>query len=468
MKQTKLLILTVLMLVITASACKKEKDEPATLSVSPTSLSFEPEKSSATIQVASNTAWRITGKPSWVTISPSNGKNNETVEVTCDENTKIEERTGSFIVISSDGSIEETVEIRQSGKEVTLSVDVTSINLSSIAHASQSINIKCNSAWTLSGNPEWLQVSSNSGNGNSNIVISARSSNDSSKPRTATLTINSEGKSVIVTVEQEAGLSSCISTPSNITTLYYAVIFNLTYSSEVATTKLLMLSDYDFKHKTESELIREIEKEDAQIPESETIYTRGVDANEKYHILSLSYDRKGNRGELVDVEFQSPSYLNATDDAWCVIEDAGVSPSLFMFSVVKKGRCATYDVIYGANIYPGYLSGALMAFEINYYTLNNKKNWLAEKNDLNIETFYPNDHTFYCDYSTNYYYGGVIATTWGRFSDGTRSSDIDSVYGDTYSQEVISSNGEKDEISAVEWIRNQKGWIKTVPGDFEK
>ncbi len=467
MKLIKLLTLMVILLALTASSCHKDKDEPASLNVSPSSISAQAQKNSTTLSITSNTKWRIVDIPSWVTINPTSGANDETVEVICAENTSTEKRTDSFLILSADGSVEKTVEVTQEGKEVSLSVDVTKINLQSVAYASQNISIKCNSEWTISGNPDWLQISSTAGNGNSVIMVSARTSNDSSKPRSATLNISSEGKNVSIFIEQEAGLSSCISTPSNITALYYAVVFNLIYSSEVATTKLLLISDYDYKHKTESELIREIEKEEPVIPESETIFTRAVEDNEDYHILSLSFDRKGNRGELVDIEFKSPKYLNATDDAWCTIEDATVSSSQFMFSVLKKGRCATYDVIYGANIYPGYLIGSLMAFEINYYVKNHKKSWLSESWGLAIETDYPNDHTFYCSYSPDKYFGGVIATTWGKFSDGTRSSDIDFVYGDMYAEEAMSTSNRRDITSEIEWIRNQKGWIRTVPADFK-
>lgn len=468
MKSLKIFSLLLVVFSLAISSCKKDKDEPLYLSVSPTSLSFSAVKESNTVSISSNAKWRITGKPSWISLSKTQGTGDDIVEVICDENNSIEERSSSLIILSHDGSIEETVEIKQSGKEVSLSVDVTNVNLTSQANDSRTININCNSSWTISGNPEWLQISSNSGNGNSTISITARSSNDSSKERSATLIISSEGKSINVNVTQEAGLVNCISTPSNITPLYYAVVFNLIYSQEVATTKMLMISDYDYKHKTDMEIISAVEKEDAQIPESSTIYTRPVNENTDYHILTISYDRKGSRGELVDVKFKAPKFYNSTDDAWCTISEAGITTSLFLFSVEKQGRCEKYDVIYGANIAPTYLRGPLMAFEINYYRNNGKKNWLAENWELQIELNYPNDHIFSYPYSTSYYYGGVIATTWGIFNDGTHSSDITTVAGDTYEENAVSANGCKDNTSAIEWIRNQKGWIKTTPDNYRK
>lgn len=465
MRLKTLLFLPILALVL--CSCSSDSEPEPTLNVNPSEFSVNASRTTSTITVSSNSSWEITSIPSWVEVYPSKGKKDGEVNLTILENVGIEERSASFYVSTQDGEISRSIAIKQSGKEVQLSVDITSVILPSTANASQAINILCNSVWTVSGVPDWLQISSNSGNGNSTIVISSRTANESSNIRTATLVLTSSDKTQTITIQQEAALASCRVTPSNITPLWYAVVFNLKYTSEVALTKMLLLSDYDFKHLTDSEVISAVERETSEIPEDETIYTRPVDEDTKYHILSLSYDRKGNRGELVDVIFNSPKYLDETDDAWCLFNESVVTSTQFLFNVEKKGRCATYDIIYGANLRPNLLRGPLMAFEINYFINNKKKNWLSESWDLRIETNYPNDHTFYCPFSLAYPYGGVIATTWGAFSDGTRSSDINSIYSDMYAEEIVSFKGRKKETSEIEWIRNQKGWIKTSPRDFK-
>lgn len=232
-------------IVLVLSSCK-EKDEPApALSLSPSSISASADKSTQTLNIVSNTNWAITEVPSWIEVSPSSGKNDATVQVTFRENSNTEERSAFLLVSTLDGSIEKTVIVKQSGKEVKLSVDITSINLSSEANSSQAINITSNSSWTISGIPDWLQVSSLSGNGNSSIVITTRSANESANIRTANIVVSAEGESQTIAVQQEAAFTSSKATPSNITTLYYAVVFNLEYSSEVALTKMLLLSDYE-------------------------------------------------------------------------------------------------------------------------------------------------------------------------------------------------------------------------------
>lgn len=465
MRPIKLMMLMMVFL-FTAISCNEEP--PSSLTVTPTSIQAVAEKGTYSIEVTANTNWSITDSPAWIETSPNSGKGDGTIRVTVRENTSPDERTAYIAIATDDGSIEKNVTVSQRGKEINLSVDVTSINLSSAANSSQAINITCNASWSISGVPDWLQTSSLSGNGNSSIVITTRSANESANVRSATIVVTSEGQTQTVTVQQEAALAACKAVPSNITTLYYAVVFGLEHTSEVALTKMLLLSDYDFKHKTEAEIITAIEKEESEIPEDETIYTRGVNEKTKYHILTLSYDKKGNRGELVDVMFESPAFLSGTDDAWCSFDEASYDNSSFWFSVIKKGRCTTYDLIYGANVLPSLLSGPLMAYEINYYINNKKKNWLSNNWELQIEINYPNDHTFSCFYSTMYQYGGLIATAWGVFSDGTRSSDINTISTDTYADEIKSLNSTKKSSTDVEWIRNQKRWIKFTSRDMKK
>lgn len=465
MKLTKkyfAMLLALLMVSVIAVSCgDDEENEELTLPQSTFYVSSD--KSSIQLNINSNTGWTITNLPTWIDASPISGAGSESVTLTISENPQNDSRSASIEVATSSGSISKVVNVTQNGKDVKLNVDVTSIILPSTANASQTINITCNDAWEVKEVPEWLQISSVSGFGNSSIVITTRSANESSSPRSATLGISSNDITQSINVQQEASLSSCQAVPSNVTTLYYAVIFNLSCSQEVALTKMSLLSDYDYKHMTEKEIINKVETEDSEIPEDETIYTRTINEATKYHIITLAYDKKGNRGELIDVVFESPEYLDGTDDAWCAIDDAGVTSSEFLFSVEKKGRCSSYDVIYGANLRSNLINGALMAYEINYYRTNGKKNWLSQSWNLNIELNYPNNHIFACKFNINAIYGGVIATTWGIFSNGSHSSDTTTVGGDVFENSIKSLKDGRKNNAAAEWLKKQKGWIKITP-----
>lgn len=451
---------------VTMVACggSDDKDEPATLTVSPSSISMDADGGSTSLTINSNTGWIISGAPSWATVTPSSGSQSGSVTITATANSETTSRVATLGVMTTDGSVSRDVTITQAAKQITLSVDVTSIMLPSTAGASQSINISSNDSWTLSNIPDWLQASSMAGNGNSSITITTRSANESASERNATMTLSSGTSSVNIFVAQEAGLANCKVTPSNITCLYYGVAFGLEYSSTVATCKILMVSDYDYKHLTEAELIKEVESESSQIPEDQTIYSRSVVEDTQYHILALAYDSKGNRGELTDVTFTSPNYLDGTKDAWCSISDASYSSTTFRFYVSKQGYCFKYDLIYGANIYSGYINALVLTYEINYYKKNGVKNWLSTYADLIFELNYPNDHQFSCSYSPTAYYGGVVALTWGMFEDGTMSSDVSIVGADTYDTSTFSKIRKGSD--EAEQLRAANGWVKISPKDF--
>ena len=68
------------------------------------------------------------------------------------------------------------------------------------------MNVTSNDSWTVSSNQSWCTVSPTSGSNNGTIKVTT-SKNTSYSSRTATLTIKGKnsGKSVTVSVSQEAG-----------------------------------------------------------------------------------------------------------------------------------------------------------------------------------------------------------------------------------------------------------------------
>lgn len=440
-------------------------DEPTTLEVSNSTLSFMENGGTNIFTIKSNTSWMISNVPSWVILSQVSGSGEKEIVVNVRENEVNTPREAIIQVLTTDGSeLTKSITIKQAGAEISLTVDVTHIVFQSGVGVSHNVSIRCNSSWSISGLPSWLQASSISGNGNSTIQLTTKSENDSSRERQATFTITTVGVSTTITVTQEAGLAQCISTPTNITALYYGVAFDLKYSSDVSAVKILMISDYDFKHNTELSLLQLVEAEEAIIPDDQTIFTRGwsvSDYGSLFHLLTVSYDKKGNRGEIVDETFIAPDFLDDTKDAYCNFTDAGYSQEQFVFNVVKKGRCYTYDLIYGGDVSTKILNRLVMAFEMNYYRNNHKKNWLTESWGLTIELDYPNDHLFSCPLNANSYFGGIFAAVRGRFSNGTASSDLLMISADKYANSA-SANFAKDN-EEIRRYQTTKDWIMIRP-----
>lgn len=98
-------------------ACTKE--EP-TLSVSPSSISYAVDGGTQSLTIISNGSWTVSSDSPWVTVSPSSGTENGTVNVKAAANTDFEARNATICVAS--GSLSSTVAVSQSGVDRVLRV----------------------------------------------------------------------------------------------------------------------------------------------------------------------------------------------------------------------------------------------------------------------------------------------------------------------------------------------------------
>lgn len=85
----------------------------------------------------------------------------------------------------------------------SISVTPTSISLLSNEGSTASVNIKADGIWNISGCPDWLHMTSTSGEGNTSITITAKSENFSASVRSATLTVSTSSSSTSFTVNQD-------------------------------------------------------------------------------------------------------------------------------------------------------------------------------------------------------------------------------------------------------------------------
>ena len=108
-----------------AFSCKEKEPEivQQTLTVSPTSLSFEPEDSrSVLLNVSSNSTWGVASSADWIQVDKGSGDGNGSVTVTVTANTG-EDRTGTITIkgMSSanvKAASDVTVQVSQRGKHV--------------------------------------------------------------------------------------------------------------------------------------------------------------------------------------------------------------------------------------------------------------------------------------------------------------------------------------------------------------
>lgn len=113
----------VTILSVVSTSCGGDSDsEPDRVSVSMPSVNFSESGGSQSIQVTSNTNWTVSGAPSWLTVSPSQGSGNGGFSVTASTNTDKSNR--SCVLYISAGNASASVSINQSGKQQPTQVHI--------------------------------------------------------------------------------------------------------------------------------------------------------------------------------------------------------------------------------------------------------------------------------------------------------------------------------------------------------
>lgn len=389
---------------------------------------------------AYNTDWTVdvnTGKE-WLTAYKTGNK----VALSAKENTSTETRKATIVVTAAASStMSYTVNVIQKGASSVITVNGTESaditftgvfeNKSGIDFK-QTVKVVSNVSWSVSGKPDWLSISPSNGNGNVDMTIYPTSENETSSPRTATIILAGAGKTATINVTQEAGKPVCYAEIQNEVVLHNRMCWEYKATSNVNTFQYIVLSENEYNRLTDKELLEKVtQQEKLKVADdnlSLVVYDiRGnrIVSNSTYYIVTVATDTNGKTGELKKKKLVTPNYKNGTEDAWVSFDNIHSHPSKgFWFDTTKEGYCSTYHLIYGIIPSSYAYDSAVYAFEINYYLKYKKKHWYAEREQMEIVTDYPNNHTF--TYSTSYLpvYPRCFAYAWGVFKDGTLSSDL--------------------------------------------
>lgn len=185
----------------------------SSLSISPSSYSFDSYSSSGNISVTCNSSWSVSKSGSWITLNTLSGSNNGIVYYSISENTSSSSRSGTITVTA--GSISRTCTITQSGKTVQTSLSISPSSDSFDSYSgSGSISVTCNSSWSVIKSGSWITLNTQSGSNNGTVYYSV-SANTSSSSRSGSITITSGSIS-----------RTCTITQSGITAPTYTVYFN--------------------------------------------------------------------------------------------------------------------------------------------------------------------------------------------------------------------------------------------------
>ncbi len=157
--------------------------------VSPSSFQLGAGSAERTLEVTSNTSWRITSLPSGVTIDAQHqsGTGNVTIPVTIEANPLASDRALTIVFTTTDGTAAASAIIQQAARQFS----VTSAVTVPASGAQQAATLVSSTAWTLDASsvPSWLIVSPISGDATTGtaIAIHAASYYDTTQDRSASI-----------------------------------------------------------------------------------------------------------------------------------------------------------------------------------------------------------------------------------------------------------------------------------------
>ncbi len=327
-----------------------DKDKPDTIEASPSDINLDfSANSSNTVNIKSSGEWHISSKPQWIDVSPLSGSGNENVTITAiSENESTSPRSES--IDFKTGSATASVQITQAGKELDiLELNPTSISLVSNANSSASVNITCNGAWEITSHPEWLNISSTKGKGNTMVIITALTENDSASPRTGNIEVVSGVATASLQISQVGSLEpGCEVTIIDEVILYDSATFRVNFGPKASYfyAAYFPVSSAGW---SDNKIVEELEKSGTPMTVENGTDLTADDLNESTSYIQcfVAYNEKGKRGEVIRRNFTTPSSRNAPI---AYIEDVYYSTTKWHWSTkISATAQEYYMLVYGGD-----------------------------------------------------------------------------------------------------------------------
>lgn len=140
----------------------KQAAAPGIISIDATQKNIDAAATEFNVNITTNNSeWYITENLSWVSVSQTEGINNSTISILCDENLTSSSRYGYIYFYTKDGSQSRSLYISQAGQYI-LTLDTTSVTFRG-DKATQTIPFTSNSYWYASTTESWISLSRTSG-----------------------------------------------------------------------------------------------------------------------------------------------------------------------------------------------------------------------------------------------------------------------------------------------------------------
>ena len=213
-----------------------QEGEAVYLDVSPSFLSLTSSSQTISLQVETNTHYRLSSDASWLVCDMTGLGNWSNPSFTVSANELTSSREATITVTSENGSLVRIAQVAQKGEAVYLDVSPSFLSLTSSSQTI-SLQVETNTHYRLSSDASWL-VCDMTGLGNWSNPSFTVSANESTSSREATITVTSEDGSLVRTVQvvQKGEAVYLDVSPSNISATAEGGKFTFTVNSNTQYT----------------------------------------------------------------------------------------------------------------------------------------------------------------------------------------------------------------------------------------
>ncbi len=164
-------------------------------------LSFSHKAEETDIDIQADFSWYSTISDSWINTNPTQGTGDATIKVSVEENNSYDERMGTILYTMSEAT--QSVQVEQDAKFFT--IDAKPFNFTSKGGV-VTLSFETNETWTAKFNntPNWVNLSSNKGEGSAELVITVVDNPSVNKRSTQLIIETPLGQALCVPITQAA------------------------------------------------------------------------------------------------------------------------------------------------------------------------------------------------------------------------------------------------------------------------
>lgn len=394
--------------------------DPDDIKVTPTSINLASNaNSTATFGIVYSGNWSISDVPGWLQVSSTSGNGNSQITLTAmSDNTTSFERE-CMLVVNGGGS-SASISVKQA-KMADIQVNPSSLSLTSVSNSFGEFSIEYAGNWEITNKPDWLNLSSSNGKGNTKITVTAISANNSASPRECILQVTGGALSTHVTVSQLPGLATGCEVE-----FYDSVILYNSYAMKVAFGRkaayyYVGCFDESYANYTDERILEALmkDKEPLTVDGDDIVLGSGY-PGEKCIQCVVVLDKDRNRGELYRKEVVLP--VPANNPPQVFISDIRYTDTLWKWDTTLGATAQEYYMVafegYSATLVWDYFPDAYIAMLIkDSFTPEDSfiqsGSWQMTRNadNLYVATWAKRDNKW----------SDVLTTWYGEISSDTRS-----------------------------------------------